>query len=291
MSNQSTRRGYFLAALTGIVAGALLISGLTTTVMPADAESGDTMIVGESNRAGRSTWLASRGPSVLKLNNTGGNPVLDLRNDGGSAPLLVDSSVVVAGLNADLLDGQDSTDFLASDGKAADADLFDGQDSTAFSGASHDHDAAYLAIGATAVNSELVDGFEGSRLRTLRGGCSDDNVGDPTETTWACNSGAVSLPGPGMIDMVGSVDVFNNSGGLVEILCSFWTRSDGGAWTKIISSDRNLNIPNGQDAICTSTASFYADSARDLNVRFRVVSIDDDVSLGQASQWWIYLPD
>jgi hypothetical protein len=291
MINPLTRRGYILTALAGVVAGALLISGLVMTVIPAEAESGDTMIVGESNRAGRSTWLASRGPSVLKLNNTAGNPALDLRNSGGSAPLLVDSSVVVAGLNADLLDGQTATDFLASDGKAADSDLFDGQDSTAFSGASHDHDADYLAIGATAVNSEAVDGYEGDRLRALRGGCTDNGVGDPPGTSWDCNSGGVSLPRAGMVDMVGSVDVTNNSGSPIGILCSFWIRRDGGSWAKLIASDRNLDIPAGRNGICTSTASYYMDAAGTLNVRFRVGSIDADVSLGQAAQWWIYVPD
>lgn len=34
--------------------------------------------------------------------------------------------------NADKLDGKDSTEFLAADGKAADSDLLDGKDSTAF---------------------------------------------------------------------------------------------------------------------------------------------------------------
>jgi len=111
------------------------------------------MVVGVANRSGRSTWLASRGPSVLKLNNTAGNPALGLRNGGGSAPLLVDSSIVVTGLNADQLDGQDSTAFLGAAAKATDADLLDGQDSTAFLGAA-----------AKATDADLLDGLHANGL-------------------------------------------------------------------------------------------------------------------------------
>jgi len=121
MRKRTTRSGSFVYGLAGVLVGALLV-----TALPALGATGDNLVVGVSNRSGRSTWLASRGPSVLKLNNTAGNPALDLRNGGASAPMLVDSGVVVAGFNADELDGQDSTAFLGAAAKATDADLVDG---------------------------------------------------------------------------------------------------------------------------------------------------------------------
>src|SRR5436305_8917793 len=50
----------------------------------------------------------------------------------GKAPFATNSSVKVPNLNADRLDGLDSTAFLPAGGKAADSDLLDGLDSSAF---------------------------------------------------------------------------------------------------------------------------------------------------------------
>jgi hypothetical protein len=129
MSKHPSRRGYFFTALAGSLIG-LLAGVLLVSVVPAVAANGDNLVLGASNRAGRSTWLASRGPSVLKLNNTAGATVLNLRNGGGAAPLAVDSDVMVENLNAELLGGlevdhlvrvgYDSTDDAAdTDGPAA----------------------------------------------------------------------------------------------------------------------------------------------------------------------------
>jgi hypothetical protein len=88
--------------LSGLAGG--VIAALVFTMLPVTAATGDNMVVGEANRSGRSTWLTSRGPSVMKLNNTGGNPVLDLRNGGAAAPLVVDSNRRVTSLNVDRVD-------------------------------------------------------------------------------------------------------------------------------------------------------------------------------------------
>jgi hypothetical protein len=90
--------------LSGLAGG--VIAALRFTMIPVSAANSDNLILGESNRAGRSTRLASRGPSVMKLTNTTGNVALDLRVRPGSAPLAVDSRKRVPRLNADLLDGR-----------------------------------------------------------------------------------------------------------------------------------------------------------------------------------------
>ena len=53
----------------------------------------------------------------------------------GHAPFTVNSGTKVANLNADKLDGIDSTGFLGADAKAADADTLDGIDSSGLLGA------------------------------------------------------------------------------------------------------------------------------------------------------------
>jgi len=107
MGKHPTRRGYFLAALAGVLTGTLLVS-----VIPAVAGNGEPLVLGEANKAGRSTWLASQGPSVLKLNNTAGNVALDLRVQPGAAPLAVDSPKRVVDLNADRLDGRHARELI-----------------------------------------------------------------------------------------------------------------------------------------------------------------------------------
>lgn len=100
------RRGQFRSALTGLVIGVLVMASV-----PVVAKNGDPLVLGASNKAGRSTWLASRGPSVLKLTNTGGNPALHLKTAAGVAPMTVESDALVQSLNADLLDGRDSGEY------------------------------------------------------------------------------------------------------------------------------------------------------------------------------------
>jgi hypothetical protein len=111
MSKHPSRRGYFFTAMMGSLIG-LLAGVLLVGMVPAAAGNGDNLILGASNKAGRSTWLTSRGPSVLKLNNTAGNPVLDLRNGGAAAPLTVDSRKRVVNLSADRLDGRHARDLI-----------------------------------------------------------------------------------------------------------------------------------------------------------------------------------
>jgi hypothetical protein len=91
---------------------------------------------------------------ALQITNTNTDPAataLGLTVAAGHAPFSVSSQVKVAKLNADFLDGKDSTAFLPVGGKAADANTLDGIDSTGF-----------LAAGATAVNSDKLGGLDPS---------------------------------------------------------------------------------------------------------------------------------
>src|SRR5205823_1091888 len=90
-------------------------------------------VLGEANRADRTTRLTSsaRGPA-LALKNTGGGGAASFSVRAGAAPFSVGSAQRVKRLNADLLDGIDSTGFYQSGSKVSDSDRLDGQDSTRF---------------------------------------------------------------------------------------------------------------------------------------------------------------
>ena len=127
MGKHPTRRGYFLAAMAGGVVAALLVS-----MIPAVAANGDRLVLGAANRAGRSTWLVSRGPSTLKLNNSAGNVALDLRVQPGAAPMAVNSNRRVVGLNADRIDGYHAAELVrVGYGSTADAADTNGAAATA----------------------------------------------------------------------------------------------------------------------------------------------------------------
>jgi hypothetical protein len=103
------------------------------------AATGGNFILGQSNSASSTTALSSgtTGPA-LKLTNTStatGARALGLNVASGHPPFNVNSGTKVANLNADKLDGKDSTAFLGSTAKAADSDKLDGIDSSRLAGA------------------------------------------------------------------------------------------------------------------------------------------------------------
>jgi hypothetical protein len=102
------------------------------------AATGGNFILGQSNSADRTTALAAPVPGGKTLQLTNGDTTnaastaLGLNVASGHAPFTVNSGAKVVGLNADKLDGIDSTGFLPKAGKAVDADKLDGIDSPAF---------------------------------------------------------------------------------------------------------------------------------------------------------------
>ncbi|MCB2224041.1 MAG: VCBS repeat-containing protein [Actinobacteria bacterium] len=156
MSRIASRRQVAVVGLIGVVVGILVTAAVIAPPI-ARAGDGDTFLLGRKNVALHLTKLVAKNGFLVK--STRGIP-LTIEAPDGQPPLAVNSSALVSGLNADLLDGEDATafadadhdhdtDYLGIDATAADSDLLDGQDSTAFADADHDHDADYLAPGAT----------------------------------------------------------------------------------------------------------------------------------------------
>jgi hypothetical protein len=102
------------------------------------AANGEPFVLGQTNVATAISRVAGAvgvdGPMVLIDNNNAGSgaTALELRVEPGKAPMKVNSDTRVNNLNADRLDGQDSSAFLGADQKAVDSELLDGQDSTDF---------------------------------------------------------------------------------------------------------------------------------------------------------------
>lgn len=90
--------------MTSFAAGAIcaLVIGSGT----AYAATGGKFILGKSNQAGATSTLTNKSGTALSLN-----------SKAGTAPLKVNSAVKVARLNADKLDGKDSTAFASAAGK------------------------------------------------------------------------------------------------------------------------------------------------------------------------------
>src|SRR5438270_3350152 len=97
------------------------------------AATGGSFVLGKANSADRTTRLTSsaRGPA-LALKNTSGGAAASFSVRAGVAPFSVGSAQRVKRLNADLIDGIDSTGFYRSGSKVDDSDRLDGQDSTRF---------------------------------------------------------------------------------------------------------------------------------------------------------------
>jgi len=94
-----------------LLATLVLLAGAN---LAAYAASGGPLLVGKGNKATKTT----------KLKNTGAGPALSLTPKPGTAPLAVSDATKVTNLNADLVDGLDSTQLR-------NADTVDGLDSSA----------------------------------------------------------------------------------------------------------------------------------------------------------------
>src|SRR5439155_16289423 len=105
---------FFKGALVGGI-GAALVMAATVAV----AATGGNFLLGKSNSAGAPTSLTSTtaAGSTLKLTNTGGKPAASFTGGTGAAPFTVNSTKNVAKLNADLLDGIDSTQLVRGKGQ------------------------------------------------------------------------------------------------------------------------------------------------------------------------------
>jgi len=103
------------AATTMGVAVMLAITvGLASTALA--AAPGDPFKLGRTNTIDEITKLiGSSSEAILRINNNGSGPALDLRVEQGEAPMNVNSTTQVDDLNADQLDGQSASDFISED--------------------------------------------------------------------------------------------------------------------------------------------------------------------------------
>lgn len=173
------------------------------------AANGKPFILGKKNSATKVSTLVKKGAG----------PALKLMV-GSGAPLAVNSAVKVANLNADRLDGLDSTAFLGVNGKAADADKLDGQDSSQFvqtNTNSFVRNSTYRTESAVGPGTALGDGthvaaascFSGDRM--LSGGPA--NIASTSTLLESFPSGTNSWSA--RIHKNGSTDNFN-----VVVLCA-----------------------------------------------------------------------
>ncbi len=122
----------------GLAVTLALLFGVATAALA--AVPGDPFRLGEANAINAASRLTGTvaGPLLSFENQSPGSKAapasaLSLEVQTGNSPLTVNPEAGTAkNLSADELDGKDSTQFLATGGKAADADRLDGLDQGAF---------------------------------------------------------------------------------------------------------------------------------------------------------------
>lgn len=109
------RVGRVTALALGVAVMLALVVGAASAAFGAN---GDAWRLGRANFATKITALGGKlgvnGPMVRLTNKNAGadDTALDLRVQSGEAPMTVNSSTRVNNLNADLLDGRDSSEFV-----------------------------------------------------------------------------------------------------------------------------------------------------------------------------------
>jgi hypothetical protein len=117
----------FLNHKASILVAVALVLGLSSTAFA--AVKGDPLKLGIGNTINLFTTLSGNvtstmfrvintnttsSASAIRAINSGGGPAIDLRVNSGQPPMIVNSSGKVANLNADQLDGFDSTKFMGA---------------------------------------------------------------------------------------------------------------------------------------------------------------------------------
>jgi hypothetical protein len=98
----------------GLAITLALILGVAATALA--AVPGDPFKLGRINRIdGLSTLVGSADGALLRINNEGSGPAIDLRVEEGEVPMNVNSTTRVNDLNADRVDGKDSTAFVPAE--------------------------------------------------------------------------------------------------------------------------------------------------------------------------------
>jgi hypothetical protein len=151
-----------LRAILYALGGALTAFLVVTTTAAGGAGVGANFTLGQTNSVDAPSILtgATSAPQLTVKNTSTSSSAtaLSLVVASGRAPFRVNSEVKVPYLNADKLDGKDSTGFYAAGSKVANADKLDGIDSTGF-----------LSATGTAVNSDKLDSKDSTEFWQLGG--------------------------------------------------------------------------------------------------------------------------
>lgn len=179
---------------------------------------------------------------------------------------------------------------------AIDADNLDGKDSTAFATSGHDHDTAYLAIGATATDADKLDGMDSTAFMTNAAYDADSDgvvdsseikfryahegfyvdiagiVGDPVQ----CETELLSFDGPTMVVANGGLSLAPLGTSLVSVYGDIVMRASGATfWTTIDSAEIAETPPDGTGAAAVPVmAAFSADAG---TYEFAIASRGDDI--------------
>ena len=102
------------ATMVGFAVMLAVVLGVGTTALA--AVPGDPFKLGKTNTVDKmSKLVGSANGALLRVDNEGSGPALDLQVEEGEAPMTVDSTIQVNGLNADQVDGQSADDFVSED--------------------------------------------------------------------------------------------------------------------------------------------------------------------------------
>jgi hypothetical protein len=104
--------GRTASMVLGLALVMALVLGVASVAL-AGTGVGDTFNLGQQNTVNKiSSLIGSASSAMLKIDNNGAGPALALQVKPGEQPMTVNSDRMVARLNADKLDGKDSTDLL-----------------------------------------------------------------------------------------------------------------------------------------------------------------------------------
>ena len=115
--------------MVGFAVMLAVVLGVGTTALA--AVPGDPFKLGRTNTIDKLTTLnGSISGALLRINNEGSGPALDLRVEEGKAPMKVDSDMRVANFNADKIDGQGANQLVRVASVTGESPLADGTTGT-----------------------------------------------------------------------------------------------------------------------------------------------------------------
>ena len=171
------------------------------------------------------------------------NRVVDAGSLGGvaAADYVTHSEIGTGAIDADTLDGLDSTKFLRSTAKAVDADKLDGLDSTKF-----------LRSTAKAVDADRLDGKDSSAFlaASLGGRAWGDQANNLADTNGSVLVAQITSPAKGMVIMGGNVDITATTGE-DKLWCELAINGTMLAGTQMFVNV--INGPGSDEAICSTS--------------------------------------